>query len=86
MTTFSILEEGEFQRWRDHPLTQEFLELLRQRRDQLAGAWARGLNLSADRQAQAVLLGQLGEINFDVLKELAGLEPVGEVVSDDDSL
>jgi len=85
----TILEEVEFQRWKEHPLTLEFLTLLRNRRDQLALAWARGRVApnSLAEQAEAIILDRLAEINFDVLQELAGVEPAvrdEEALSDDD--
>jgi len=84
----TILEEGEFQRWKDHPLTQDFLQICRDRRDYLALSWARGLTgaESPALQAEAILLDQLAEINFDTIQQLAGVASAGEVLSDDDSM
>lgn len=71
----AILEPEEFQRWRDQPLTGEFLGLLKLRRQHLMEAWAGGMPLTPEQQAQAVLLGQLSEVRLDDLREIAGLEP-----------
>lgn len=70
-----ILEPEEFQRWRDNPLTVEFLGLLKLRRQHLMEAWARGQSLTPEEQAQAVLLGKLSEVRRENLMELAGIEP-----------
>lgn len=61
----AIMEQEQFQAWRDNPLTQEFLGLVRKRQQELTAAWGRGLPLSPEQQAQAVLLGQLAGISFD---------------------
>lgn len=74
----AILDKEEFQRWRDHPLTVEFLGVLRQRRSDLMEAWGRGQFLSPEQQAQAVLLGQLAGVSCNDLREIAGLEPLEE--------
>lgn len=74
----AILDKEEFQRWRDHPLTGEYLDLLKLRRTHLMEAWAAGRHLSPEEQAQAVLLGQLAEVRCDDLREIAGLEPLEE--------
>ena len=82
-----ILEEAEFRRWKEHPLTQEFLGLLRQRRDKLALAWARGIlgSDSLQAQAEAITLDLLAGIDFDGLQQLAGVEETGadRIVDDD---
>jgi len=73
-----ILEREEFQRWRDHPLTAEFLKLLDQRRNNLMEAWAAGQPLAPEQQAQAVLLGQLTQVSFEDVLDMAGVENNGE--------
>jgi hypothetical protein len=73
-----ILEREEFQRWRDHPLTAEFLKLLDRRRLHLMEAWATGQPLAPEQQAQAVLLGQLIQVSCDDLRDIAGLEPLDD--------
>lgn len=70
-----ILEAEGFQQWKDHPLTQEFLAVLKRRRDNLMEAWARGQALCPEHQSQAVLLGRLSEVHLDDLREMVGLDP-----------
>lgn len=60
-----ILDKEQFQLWRDNPLTKDFLGLLQERHRTLGEAWARGLPLTAEQQATAVLSGQLGQVSFD---------------------
>ena len=76
-----ILDKEEFQRWRDHPLTKEFLTLLGNRQRDLMEAWGRGHSLTPEQQAGAVLLGQLAGLSFEYVCDLAGIErpeePVG---------
>ncbi len=80
-----ILEAEGFQQWKDNPLTREFLQLCRDRQQALAMAWARGRNLTAEEQSQAVLLGQLAQVRFNAtddapgIHEMFGLEPPAEV-------
>jgi hypothetical protein len=69
-----ILEQEAFQQWKDNPLTREFLSILKDRRQHLMEAWGRGQPLMPEQQAQAVLLGQLAEINFEDVQEMAGIE------------
>jgi hypothetical protein len=75
-----ILDQAEFQRWKDNPLTQEFLALLGDRQRNLLEAWGRGKFLGAEAQAQAVILGQLAQVRFEDVQEMAGVEPTGEPV------
>lgn len=69
-----ILEEAEFQRWKDNPLTQEFLSILGDRQQHLLEAWGRGQPMRAEAQAQAVILGQLAQVRFEDVQEMAGVE------------
>jgi hypothetical protein len=73
-----ILERAEFQRWRDQPLTHQFLKVLGMRRDNLATAWSQGQPLTPEQQAQAVLLGRLAEVRFEDVAEMAGIETEDE--------
>ena len=68
-----ILEAEGFQQWKDNPLTREFLQLCRDRQQALAMAWARGLNLTAEQQSQAVLLGQLALVRFEGTEDAPGI-------------
>ena len=83
----AIMEQEQFQAWRDSPLTQEFLGLVRKRQQDLMAAWGRGQPLSPEQQAQAQLLGLLAGISFDHependrygIYELFGIERPEEV-------
>lgn len=75
----TILEQAEFQRWKENPLTKDFLSLLAKRQASLMEAWGRGVPMAPEQQAQAVVLGQLAEISFDAVRDMAGLEPVEPV-------
>jgi hypothetical protein len=68
-----ILEEAEFQRWKDNPLTREFLSLLGKRQLNLMEAWGRGQPMAPEQQAQAVILGQLAQVRFEDVQEMAGV-------------
>jgi hypothetical protein len=70
----TILEPEEFQRWKDSPLTQEFLSLLKARQQNLMEAWGRGQPVSPEQQAQAVILGQLAQVRFEDVQDMAGVE------------
>jgi hypothetical protein len=74
----TILEAEEFQRWKDNPLTREFLSLLAQRQPALTEAWGRGVQMAPEQQAQAVILGQLAQVRFEDVQEMAGVEVSGE--------
>jgi hypothetical protein len=74
----TILEPEEFQRWKDSPMTREFLNLLQKRRQHLMEAWAAGQPLNPEQQAQAVLLGHLADLKHEDVLDMAGVE-----VSDD---
>ena len=73
-----------FKAWAESPLTQEFLGLLGRRQRSLEEAWGRGRSLSAEQQAQAVLLGKLSRLRYDddpeddaaSIRDLAGLEEI----------
>ena len=64
-----LLDPEEFQRWKDCPLTQCFLNYLRDRQSDLMLAWGRGLVVLPEEQAQAVVLGQLAEIRFEDIEQ-----------------
>lgn len=64
-----LLDRAEFQNWRDNPVTVEFLGFLRDRQQALMVAWGRGLSLTPEEQAQAVLLGQLADLSFEMIAE-----------------
>jgi hypothetical protein len=69
-----ILEVAEFQRWKEHPLTVEFLALLGKRRLNLMEAWGSGTPLSPEQQSQAVILGQLAQVRHEDVLDMAGVE------------
>ncbi len=80
----SLTNKADFLEWRDHPLTQEFLGLLRAKQCRMMEAWGSGTAWAAEQQAQAVLLGQLARLRFSeadqdehrgaTIQDLAGLE------------
>ena len=70
----TILEPEEFQRWKDQPLTREFLKVLAKRRQALMEGWGSGQMLTPEQQSQAVLLGQLAAVSFDDVCDMAGVE------------
>lgn len=70
-----LLDREEFQRWMDHPVTVEFRSYLRDRQMALMQAWGRGVSLPVETQAQAVLLGQLVELNFEMIEREYRDEP-----------
>lgn len=80
-----ILDKEEFQRWRGHPLTVEFLALLSRRRTELMEAWGRGLRLAPEQQAQAVLLGRLAEVNFNDIRDFVDLPPLEDTEEETDT-
>lgn len=69
MTPILLADKAEFQRWADSPATVEFLSYLRERQLHLMQAWGRGLALTVEQQAQAVLLGQLAELTWEDLAQ-----------------
>lgn len=76
----SLTSPEEFQGWRDHPLTKEFLGLLLKRQRRLMEGWGSGRTMSAEEQAQAVLLGQLGRLRFSETEQDEG--PRGATITD----
>lgn len=70
----TILEREGFQQWKDSPLTQEFLSLLGKRQSALMESWGQGVHLLPEQQAQAVILGQLAEVSFEDVQDMAGIE------------
>ena len=81
-----ITNPEEFSQWLANPLTQEFLGLLKARHLRLTEAWGAGRQLTAEEQAQAVLLGQLARLRFSSdgdevaasIEDLAGIEKEDE--------
>jgi hypothetical protein len=71
-----ILNREAFQEWRESPLTQDFFRLMADRKQSLMEQWAAGTPgaHSPEFQAQARLLGQLAEMNWDSLHGLFGIE------------
>lgn len=62
----------EFLAWKEHPATQEYLTFLKDRQSDLKEAWGRGLSMTPEQQAQAVLLGQLVGLRWSDLAEQYG--------------
>lgn len=77
-----ILQPEEFQRWKDHPLTQEFLQFLADWQEAMMVAWAKSSQPMPWEQAQANLLGQLLAINCDEIRSRYDMEPVNEHLGD----
>mgnify|MGYP001558742868 CR=1 FL=1 len=66
-----LLDPEQFQAWKANPLTQDYLAYLADRRSNLMEAWASG-QWGADKvelQAQAVLLGTLAELSFEMIED-----------------
>lgn len=70
----AIQDKAEFQRWRDHPLTVEFLGVLAKAQSNLTEAWGRGQQLAPEQQAQAVMLGRLSRVQHNDILEMLGVE------------
>ena len=60
----SLSNREEYQAWRDHPLTKEFLSLLEANHFLLIQAWGRGFPMTERQQARAECLGQLARLRF----------------------
>lgn len=69
-------EQDSFQEWKDSPGTRDFLAYLGERRKALMEAWAEGLMVSPEQQAQAVLLSRLCQISFKDMIEHFELEVI----------
>lgn len=54
--------------WKDHPLTQEFLAYLMDRRSALMELWGRGQPMGAEWQREAALLGSLVHLKSDEIE------------------
>lgn len=71
-----LLDPEAFQAWKAQPQTQEFLQFLADRQADLMLAWGQGVSLMPEHQAQAVLLGQLADLSFEMI--------VAQYTSDDE--
>lgn len=91
----SLTNPEEFLAWRDSPLTQEFLGLLRKRQLSMMEAWGSGTAWTETQQGQAVLLGELARLRFSeadqdvgprgaTIEDLAGLDLSPPVEEEDD--
>lgn len=58
----------EFQRWKDHPMTEAWFQYLEDYRESLKEQWARGVNLPPAVQPQADLMGQLCLLTSEHIK------------------
>lgn len=67
-------DKATFQEWKDSPATQDFLTYLAERQMALMQAWGKGLSVSPEEQAAAVLLGRLSTVRFEDMCEHYGLE------------
>lgn len=72
-----LLDPEQFQAWKEHPVTAEFLRFLKDRQRGLMEAWGRGVALCPEQQAQAVLLGQLAGISSAEVAEHYNVETGG---------
>ena len=60
----SLSNREEYQAWRDHPLTKEFLTLLEDNHLSLTQAWGRGFHLTEAQQARCQTLGELAKLRY----------------------
>jgi hypothetical protein len=60
-----LLDREQFQAWKEHPVTAEFFQYLRDRQSRLKDRWAEGTAWTPEEQAQAVQLGRLLGISSD---------------------
>lgn len=60
----SLSNREDFQIWRDHPLTKEFLTLLEANHLSLTQAWGRGRLMTLEEQSRAQTLGALGRLRY----------------------
>lgn len=58
----SLSNREDFQVWRDHPLTREFLALLEANHLSLTQAWGRGRLMPPEAQTRAEVLGALSRL------------------------
>jgi hypothetical protein len=56
--------QATFQEWRGHPLTQPFLQFLRDQRAALGEKWMAGADLSLQDQTKALLMGELSSLEW----------------------
>lgn len=69
-----LTNEEDLQRWRENPVTAEFLRYLKDRRETLMKLWGQGQELSQLLQGEAVALGSLIHLDCDDVKRFYEVE------------
>lgn len=60
--------------WLAHPLTQTFLQYLKDRRNSLGGLWMQGTQMSPEAQTEARLLSKLSALDWDDIDQFYSRE------------
>lgn len=69
-----LTDRERFQAWKEHPLTEGYLQYLRDYRDSMAALWVAGEALSEGQQSQASTLNDLALLECDDVRGFYGLE------------
>ena len=59
-----MMDKEQFQEWKGHPLTVEFLNYLRDNQTVLMRRWASGEPLTPEFQTKALLMGELSSLDW----------------------
>ena len=69
-----LMDKDQFSRWKDHPGTVAYFQVLERRRLNLMEAWASGLQLKPEDQMEAWLCRQMTELTPERVAALFDVE------------
>lgn len=64
------LTKEAFGEWRQHPVTKQVMDELHKYRAKLAGAWAEGVEMGVEEQAEAQIYGFVANMSYEDLRGL----------------
>ena len=59
-----MMDKEQFQEWKGHPLTVEFLNYLKAQQVQLMNLWGSGVEMEPKFQVKALLMGELSNLEW----------------------